>query len=181
MTTHPPPNPSARILEIRADIAKHSERAGDLIADLLDLADGAPDRAAVLEAAAIALAEVLFTHLPIETIREVRSWRKEGSNGGSRANPTVRDMGGTVDAADVGAVWAALRVGYDVPDDAAEAWLEARVVPHVERDPLGVHKLRLRRNHRPQRPGYDWFAIADRIGDTFLIRKIEPADRLGKD
>ncbi|MGL5362852.1 MAG: hypothetical protein ACRDBH_08230 [Bosea sp. (in: a-proteobacteria)] len=179
--TLPPPNPAARILEIRADIAKHRERAGDLIADLLDLADGAPDRAAVLEAAALAIAAVLFAHLPPETLRVVRNWRKEGSNGGSPPNPTVRDLGCTVDAADVSDTWAALRVGYDVAEYAEEAWLEARVVPHVERDPLGVHKLRLRRKHRPQRPGYDWFAISDRIGDTFVIRKIEPADRLGKD
>lgn len=179
--TLPPPNPAARIAEIRADIAKHRERAGDLCLDLLDLADGAPDRVACIEAAAIALAAVLFAHLPPETVQLVRSWRKEGSNGGSPPNPTVRDLGCTVDAADVAAIWAALRVGYDVSADAAEAWLEARVVPHVERDPIGVHKLRLRRKHRPQRPGYDWFAIADRIGEVFVLRKIEPADRLGKD
>lgn len=180
--TLPPPNPAARIAEIRADIAKHRGRAGALCLDLIDLAEGAPDSVAVLEAASLALAEVLFAHLPPETVRTVRDWRKEGSNGGSPPNPTVRDLKCTVDAGDVTAVWAALCDGYDdVSADAAEAWLEARVVPHVERDPLGVHKLRLRRKHRPQRPGYDWFAIADRIGNVFVLRKIEPADQLGKD
>ena len=172
----PPPNPTARLEEIRATIARDSERAEDLISDLLDLAiHNAPDRAACIEAVAIALAEFLFAHHPVETIRAVRDWRKEGSNGGSPPNPTVRNLGCTVDAAQVGAVWAALRVGYDVSADAAEAWLEARVVPHVEHDLLGVHKLRLR---RPRRSGYDWFAVADRIGDVFVLRKIEPSSRL---
>jgi hypothetical protein len=167
--------------EIRTSIARDAERAEVLIIDLLDLADSSPNREAILEAAAQALAVALCVCLPVEAIRTVRAWRKESVTPSPAPNPTVTEMGCTVDAGAVAAVWAALLARmppeHGLDPDAATAWADARVVPHADRDPLDVHKLRLRHGRR----GPDLIAIADRHGAVFVVRKIIKAASLGKE
>src|SRR5574343_82604 len=177
----PPPDPIARLAAIRAAITADADRAKDLIVDLVDLAIASTDRAALLEAAALALTTAMFERHPVDVIRAVRAWGKESATPPPAPNPTVTQLGCTVDASEVAAAWAALLAklppGHGLDLDAAIVWTAARVVPHAERDPLGVHKIRIRHGRR----GPDLIAIADRYGSVFVIRKIIEAASLGKE